>query len=82
MVRGSFPNGDAGLLPKLKTATRIDDLKCTVGHSKVAFSPPRSTASLKLSGRLWRNGTPDRAAVAVVFEKHDMTLLGPPITDD
>ena len=33
-------------------------------------------------GPLTRNGTPDRAAVAAVFEKYDMTLLGPPITDD
>lgn len=31
---------------------------------------------------LTRNGTPDRAAVAAVFEKYDMTLLGPPIADD
>jgi hypothetical protein len=25
---------------------------------------------------------PDRALVAAVFEKYDMTLLGPPLTDD
>jgi len=25
---------------------------------------------------------PDRAVVAAVFEKYDMTLLGPPLTDD
>ena len=31
-------------------------------------------------GPLTRNGTPDRATVAAVFEKHDMTLLGPPLT--
>jgi quercetin dioxygenase-like cupin family protein len=33
-------------------------------------------------GPLTRNGTPDRAAVAATFEKHGMTLLGPPLTAD
>jgi quercetin dioxygenase-like cupin family protein len=27
-----------------------------------------------------RNGTPDRAEVAAIFERHDMSLLGPPLS--
>ena len=27
-----------------------------------------------------RNGTPDRADVAACFERHDMTMLGPPLS--
>jgi hypothetical protein len=33
-------------------------------------------------GPLTRNGSPDRATVAAVFEKQGMTLLGPPLTLD
>ena len=33
-------------------------------------------------GPLTRNGTPDRAAVAECFERHGMTLLGPPLSAD
>ena len=33
-------------------------------------------------GPLTRHGTPDRAAVAAVFEKYGMTLLGPPLSAD
>jgi quercetin dioxygenase-like cupin family protein len=29
-----------------------------------------------------RAANPDRAAIAAVFEKHDMSLLGPPLTAD
>jgi quercetin dioxygenase-like cupin family protein len=29
-----------------------------------------------------RAANPDRAAIAAVFEKHDLTLLGPPLTAD
>jgi quercetin dioxygenase-like cupin family protein len=33
-------------------------------------------------GPLVRDGNPDRATVAALFEKHDMQLLGPPLTAD
>jgi len=33
-------------------------------------------------GPATRNGTPDRAVVAAIFEKHDMSLLGPPLSAD
>jgi len=29
-----------------------------------------------------RTATPDRAEIAAIFERHDMTLLGPPLTAD
>ncbi|MGH2878572.1 MAG: hypothetical protein ACRDK4_03060 [Solirubrobacteraceae bacterium] len=31
-------------------------------------------------GPATRNGQPDRALVAAIFEKHDMSLLGPPLS--
>jgi hypothetical protein len=31
---------------------------------------------------LSRTETPDRTAIAALFEKYDMTLLGPPLTAD
>jgi quercetin dioxygenase-like cupin family protein len=33
-------------------------------------------------GPLVRDGNPDRAAVAAMFEKHNMQLLGPPLSGD
>ena len=33
-------------------------------------------------GPLTRDGTPDRATVAACFERHEMTLLGPPLSAD
>jgi quercetin dioxygenase-like cupin family protein len=33
-------------------------------------------------GPLMRNGTPDKKVVAQVFEKYEMTLLGPPLSRD
>jgi len=33
-------------------------------------------------GPATRNGTPDRTVVAAIFEKHDMSLLGPPLSTD
>jgi hypothetical protein len=33
-------------------------------------------------GLLTRNGSPDQQAVIAVFEKHGMTLLGPPLAVD
>ena len=33
-------------------------------------------------GPATRNGTADRTAIAAIFEKYDMTLLGPPLSDD
>ena len=52
------------------------------GEIVVVYTPGGGHKFYEELGPLTRNGTPDRAAVAAVFEKHDMTLLGPPMTDD
>lgn len=50
---------------------------------KVAVrSPPKYERFYEELGPATRNGTPDRAVVAAIFEKHDMSLLGPPLSAD
>jgi quercetin dioxygenase-like cupin family protein len=48
----------------------------------VVYTPGGGHRFYEELGPLTRTGTPDRAAVAALFEKYDMTLLGPPLTAD
>jgi len=48
----------------------------------VVYTPGGGHRFYEELGPLTRNGSPDRQAVAAVFEKHGMTLLGPPLTVD
>ena len=48
----------------------------------VVYTPGGGHHFYKELGPATRNGTPDRAVVAAIFEKHDMSLLGPPLRDD
>ncbi|HKC77880.1 MAG TPA: cupin domain-containing protein [Gaiellaceae bacterium] len=48
----------------------------------MVFTPGGSHEFFKELGPVARAATPDRAAIAAVFEKHDITLLGPPLTAD
>jgi quercetin dioxygenase-like cupin family protein len=48
----------------------------------VVYTPGGGHRFYEELGPLTRNGSPDRATVAAVFEKHRMTLLGPPLTLD
>jgi quercetin dioxygenase-like cupin family protein len=52
------------------------------GEIVVVYTPGGGHRFYKELGPLTRNGSPDRAAVAAVFEKYGMTLLGPPLTPD
>ena len=52
------------------------------GEIVVVYTPGGGHRFYKELGPLTRDGTPDRAAVAAVFEKYGMTLLGPPLTAD
>jgi quercetin dioxygenase-like cupin family protein len=45
----------------------------------VVYTPGGGHKFYEELGPATRNGTPDRAVVAAIFEKHDMTLLGPPL---
>ena len=52
------------------------------GQIIVVYTPGGGHKFYEELGPLTRNGAPDREAVAAVFEKYDMTLLGPPLTAD
>jgi quercetin dioxygenase-like cupin family protein len=48
----------------------------------VVYTPGGGHHFYEELGPLTRNGHPDPKVVAQVFEKHGMTLLGPPLTQD
>ena len=48
----------------------------------VVYTPGGCHKFYEELGPATRNGTPDRAVVASIFDKHDMTLLGPPLDAD
>jgi quercetin dioxygenase-like cupin family protein len=48
----------------------------------VVYTPGGGHKFYEELGPLARDGTPDRSAVAAVFEKYGMNLLGPPLTAD
>ena len=52
------------------------------GEIVVVYTPGGGHTFYEELGPLTRNGTPDRATVAAVFEKHGMSLLGPPLSLD
>ena len=52
------------------------------GEIIVVYTPGGGHKFYEELGPLTRSGMPDRAVVAAVFEKYDMTLLGPPLTAD
>ena len=52
------------------------------GEIIVVYTPGGGHHFYEELGPATRNGTPDRAVVAAIFEKHDMSLLGPPLSND
>jgi len=52
------------------------------GELIVVYTPGGGHRFYEELGPATRNGTPDRAVVAAIFEKYDMTLLGPPLSAD
>jgi quercetin dioxygenase-like cupin family protein len=46
----------------------------------VVYTPGGGHRFYEELGPLTRNGVPDRATVAALFEKYDMTLAGPPLS--
>jgi quercetin dioxygenase-like cupin family protein len=48
----------------------------------VVYTPGGGHKFYEELGPATRNGTPDRTVVAAIFEKHDMSLLGPPLSVD
>ena len=52
------------------------------GEVVVVYAPGGGHRFYEELGPLTRNGTPDRVEVAACFERHDMTLLGPPLSSE
>jgi quercetin dioxygenase-like cupin family protein len=52
------------------------------GEIVVVYTPGGGQHFYEELGPLTRNGMPDRETVAALFEKYDMTLLGPPLAAD
>jgi quercetin dioxygenase-like cupin family protein len=52
------------------------------GEIIVVYTPGGGHRFYEELGPMTRNGPPDRLAVAALFEKYEMTLLGPPLTAD
>jgi hypothetical protein len=48
----------------------------------VVYTPGGGHRFYEELGPATRNGHPDRAVVAAIFEKHGMSLLGPPLSAD
>lgn len=48
----------------------------------VVYTPGGGHKFYEELGPATRNGTPDRTVVAAIFEKHGMSLLGPPLSAD
>ena len=52
------------------------------GEMIMVYTPGGGHRFYQEFGPASRSGTTDRAALAEIFERHDMTLLGPPLTAD
>ncbi len=50
------------------------------GEIVVVYTPGGGHKFYEELGPISRSAHPDRAAIAALFEKYDMTLLGPPLT--
>jgi mannose-6-phosphate isomerase-like protein (cupin superfamily) len=52
------------------------------GEIIVVYTPGGGHKFYEELGPLMRNGSPDKKVVAALFEKYEMTLLGPPLKQD
>jgi len=52
------------------------------GRVVLLYTPGGAHRFFEEYGPLARDGVHDRATLAAVFARHDMTLLGPPLTAD
>jgi quercetin dioxygenase-like cupin family protein len=58
------------------------NLTAEVGEVIVVYTPGGGHKFYEELGPMSRNGSPDRKQIAALFEKYDMTLLGPPLSPD
>jgi hypothetical protein len=57
-----------------------DFLNLTDAPSEVVYAPGGGASVYAELGPLTRNGAPDPTELAACFERHGMTLLGPPLS--
>ena len=73
--------GDFAYLPS-KVPHTFFNLTDEPGEIIVVYVPGGGHKFYEEFGPLMRNGPPDPKAIAQLFTKYDMTLLGPPLTPD
>ncbi|MGZ3814935.1 MAG: cupin domain-containing protein [Mucilaginibacter sp.] len=73
--------GDFAYLPSKVPHTFLN-LTDEPGEVIVVYTPGGGHKFYEELGPLTRNGPPDQKAVAQLFAKYDMTLLGPPLSPD
>ena len=73
--------GDFAYLPS-KVPHAFVNLTDETGEVIVVYVPGGGHRFYEELGPLTRNGRPDPKDVAAVFEKYDMSLLGPPLSPD
>lgn len=73
---GGFAYMPAGLPHTFLNLTR------EAGRIVIVYTPGGGHRFYEELGPAARNATPDRAEIAAIFERHDMTLLGPPLSAD
>ncbi|MBL0171783.1 MAG: cupin domain-containing protein [Gemmatimonadaceae bacterium] len=73
--------GDFAYLPK-QVPHAFLNLTDEPGEIIVVYTPGGGHKFYEELGPLTRNGSPDPKAVAALFTKYDMTLLGPPLRPD
>jgi quercetin dioxygenase-like cupin family protein len=73
--------GDFAYLPS-KVPHAFLNLTDEQGEIIVVYTPGGGHKFYEEFGPLMRNGPPDRQAISQLFEKYEMTLLGPPLSPD
>ena len=73
--------GDFAYLPS-KIPHAFLNLTDKTGEVIVVYTPGGGHKFYEELGPLMRSDSPDKKVVAELFEKHEMTLLGPPLSED
>lgn len=73
--------GDFAYLPSKVPHTFLN-LTDDPGEIIVVYTPGGGHKFYEELGPLMRNGSPDHKEVSQLFEKYEMTLLGPPLSQD
>ena len=73
--------GDFAYLPS-KIPHAFKNISDEPGRVIVVYTPGGGHKFFEEFGPVVRNGHPDREVVRQLFEKHNMTLLGPPLSAD